>query len=416
MTRPLVRRATQIRADRTAPAPTVVRLDEEVVRLMREELAEVADRAVVAITEEVPSYTGQLSGVMGETIRQAVQLALGGFLTLATREEAGTPMAPALEGAYRLGRGEARSGRSMEALLAAYRIGARVSWRDLSRTAVEAGVEAEQLSRFAELVFAYIDELSASSAAGHTDELESTGRVRQRNLDRLARALVTGAAPDAVVLAAERADWEPPAFLSAVLLPEAQASHAATALDPRTLQPTEDVPGVPEGLALLLAPSSGSRSARAGLVRALRGTTAVVGPSVPWLEAARSHARAVRAVALQAEGLLEKADGLPEGGDDGVLDTDVHLGALLLAADPETRADLRARVLEPLADQRPSTAEKLTETLRAWVLHQGRREAMAEQLFIHPQTVRYRVGQLRELYGDRLEDPRFVLEVTLALA
>lgn len=409
MSRQHVRRATQIRADRGAPAPTVVRLDEDVVRLMRAELAEVADRAVVAITEEVPSYTGQLSGVMGETIRQAVQLALGGFLTLATREEAGTPMAPALEGAYRLGRGEARSGRSMEALLAAYRIGARVSWRDLSRTAVDAGVEAEQLSRFAELVFAYIDELSASSAAGHTDELESTGRVRQRNLDRLARALVTGAAADAVVAAAERAGWAPPAALSAVLLPEAQAPHAATALDPRTLQPTEDVPGVPEGLALLLAPSTGSPSARAALVRALRGTTAVVGPTVPWLEAARSHARAARAVALHAEGVLT--------GDDGaVVDTDAHLGALLLSADPDTRADLRARVLAPLADQRPSTAEKLADTLRAWVLHQGRRDAVAEELFVHPQTVRYRVGQLRELYGDRLEDPQFVLEVTLALA
>ena len=89
----------------------------------------------------------------------------------------------------------------MEALLAAYRIGARVSWRDLSRTAVEAGVEAEQLSRFAELVFAYIDELSAASAAGHTDELESTGRVRQRNLDRLARPWSPGPRPT---------PWSPP--------------------------------------------------------------------------------------------------------------------------------------------------------------------------------------------------------------
>lgn len=397
----VVRHATQIRSDRVAPAPTVVRLDEDVVRLMRDELAEVADRAVGAITEEVPSYAGQFSGAMGDRIRQAVQLALGGFLTLATREDAGTPMAPALEGAYQLGRGEARSGRSMEALLAAYRIGARVSWRDLSRTAVDAGVEAEQLSRFAELVFAYIDELSASSAAGHTDELESTGRVRQRNLDRLARALVTGAAADAVVAAAERADWEPPTALSAVLLPESQVSHAVTALDPRTLHPTEEVPGVPDGLALLLAPSTGTPSARSGLVQALRGTTAVIGPTVPWLEAARSHSRAVRAATL---------------GIEGVVDTDAHLGALLLAADPETRADLRARVLAPLADQRPSTADKLAETLRAWVLHQGRRDAVAEELFIHAQTVRYRVGQLRDLYGDRLEDPQFVLEVTLALA
>jgi hypothetical protein len=396
-----VRRATQIRAERTGPAHAVVRLDEDVVRLMRAELAEVADRAVAAIIDEVPSYTGELSGAMGETIRTAVQLALGGFLTLATREESGTPMAPALEGAYRLGRGEARSGRSMEALLAAYRIGARVSWRDLSRTAVDAGVEAEQLSRFAELVFAYIDELSAASAAGHTDELESTGRVRQRNLDRLARALVGGAAADAVVAAAERADWEPPVALSAVLLPESQVSQGVTVLDPRTLHPTEDVAGVPEGLALLLVPSTGTPAARAGLLQALRGTTAVVGPTVPWLEAARSHARAARAVTIGLEDLV---------------DTDAHLGALLLAADPETRADLRARVLAPLAASRPSTADKLAETLRAWVLHQGRRDAVAEELFVHPQTVRYRVGQLRELYGDRLEDPQFVLEVTLALA
>ena len=63
-------------------------------------------------------------------------------------------------------------------------------------TAVEEGIDAGQLSRFAELVFAYIDELSAASAAGHTDELESTGRLRQRNLERLARALITGAAPE----------------------------------------------------------------------------------------------------------------------------------------------------------------------------------------------------------------------------
>ena len=34
---------------------------------------------------------------------------------------------------------------------------------------------------------------------------------------------------------------------------------------------------------------------------------------------------------------------------------------------------------------------------------------------MHPQTVRYRMGQLRELYGDRLEDPDTVLALTLAL-
>ena len=39
----------------------------------------------------------------------------------------------------------------------------------------------------------------------------------------------------------------------------------------------------------------------------------------------------------------------------------------------------------------------------------------AAALFVHPQTVRYRMGQLRELYGDRLDDPDTVLALTVAL-
>lgn len=391
-TRP-VRPTTQIQ--------TVVGLDPAVTAALRSHLAEIADSAVLSIVEEVPSYAGAWSGRMGEVIRNAVQLALGGFLTLATRLDAeAPPKAPAIEGAYQLGRGEARQGRTVEALLAAYRIGARSSWHHMSDVAVEAGVAAGQLARFAELVFAYIDELSAASVAGHTDELESSGRVRQRNLDRLARALLTGAPADAVNAAAERAGWEPPGALTAVVLPESQVSHALTALDQATLQP-DDVPGLPEGHASLLVPSTASTAARPTLLSALRGTDAVVGPSTPWLEVGASHRRAVRCAALGLSGLV---------------DTDDHLAALVLGADADARADLRARVLAPLADLRPSTAEKLTDTLRSWLLNHGRRDAVAEELFVHAQTVRYRVQQLREVYGDRLEDPAFVLDATLALA
>ena len=388
-----VRPATQMQ--------TVVGLDALVADALRTHLAEVADRVVLAIIDEVPSYAGALTGRMGEVIRNAVQLALGGFLTLATRQDDSVPRAPAIEGAYQLGRGEARSGRTVEALLAAYRVGARTSWRDMADAAVDAGIDAGQLARFAELVFAYIDELSAASVAGHTDELESSGRVRQRNLERLARALLNAAPADAINAAAERADWDPPGALTAVVLPESQVSHALTALDPHTLQPTDEVPGLPEGHAVLLVPSTGSATARRTLLRALRGTDAVVGPSTPWLEAAASHRRTLRCAALGLEGLV---------------DSDDHLAALVLAADPDARADLRARVLAPLADLRPSTAEKLTDTLRSWLRHHGRRDAVAEELFVHAQTVRYRVGQLREVYGDRLEDPAFVLDATLALA
>src|SRR3954447_9988234 len=145
-----------------------VLLSPAVIADMRSHLPDVADRTVAAIIEEVPSYQDALSGPMGEIIGNAVQLALGGFLSLAGGRrgaDPGTPTAPAMEGAYQLGRGEARNGRSTDALLSPYPIGARVAWRKMSPRAVGAASPADRLAAFAELVFAYIDELSAASVA-----------------------------------------------------------------------------------------------------------------------------------------------------------------------------------------------------------------------------------------------------------
>jgi hypothetical protein len=375
-----------------------LQLPPEAVDEMRSHLPAVAEHVVTAIIEEVPSYTDAFSGPMGETIRNAVQLALGGFLSLASGRrgtDPRTPTAPAVEGAYQLGRGEARSGRSTDALLAAYRIGARVSWREMSLTAVRGGVTGEMLAAFAELVFAYIDELSAASVAGHSDELATTGRVRQRLLERVAEHLLDGSSPESVHAAAERAGWEAPTTLTAVLVPESQVRPVLGAVSPATIQ-AADRSDLESG-ALLLVPDAHGRR-RAALLRTLSDRGSIAGPARPWLEVRASYDRALRARALGVEG-----------------DTDAHLTRLVLDADPEALADLRARALAPLATLRPATAEKLTDTLRSWLLHHGRREEIAASLFVHPQTVRYRMGQLRELYGERLDDPATVLELTLAL-
>ena len=87
----------------------------------------------------------------------------------------------------------------------------------------------------------------------------------------------------------------------------------------------------------------------------------------------------------------------------------------MLSADPIALADLRAQALAPLDDSTPASRERLEETLRLWLLHRGRREPVAEALFVHPQTVRYRVGQLRELFGDALDDPMRVADLVIAL-
>ena len=406
-------RVPGLHADLQADLHTGLHLGEAVVRVLRGRLPEVATHTVATIIVEVPSYTGALRGSMGDNIEAAVQMALGGFLELAAHSadaDPSTPLDATVQAAYGLGRGEARSGRSMDALLAAYRVGARVAWREMAQAAAEAGMGSSTMAQFAELVFAYIDELSAASVAGHSDELSTSGRVLQRYLERLGQHLLSGASADVLAASAERADWSPPRTLTAVLLPAVQVRGALSMLGQRTLQLGEDLPGLDaeaaEQLSLLLVPDMDGRE-RSRLMRVLVGRSAVVGPSRPWTQVRTSYLRAVRTMALP------HVAGAPAEGRP--LDSEQHLADLVLGADPDALADLRAAILAPLDGLRPGTALRLAETLRSWLLHQGRREAVAADLHVHAQTVRYRMGQVRDLYGARLDDPRTVLELVLAL-
>ena len=388
-------------------------IDEQVVRVLREQLPQVAAHTVAAVTAEVPGYSGALSGEMGENIGAAVEMALAGFLKLAAGArdaDPSTPLGPTLEGAYDLGRGEARNGRSMDALLAAYRVGARVAWRELAGLAAQAGVEARTMAQFADLVFAYIDELSAASVAGHTDELSTSGRVRERYRERLGQHLLAGAGQDVLDAAAERADWTRPTTLTAVLVPSAQVRGVLASLGPDTLVVGEDLPGAEVGgagqpLTLLLVPEA-EGAGRRHLIRVLAGRQAVLGPPRPWSLVRSSYDRAARTAAVVAASPTH----------DGPLDSEDHLAELIVSADPEALDDLRARALAPLSGLRPGTRERLEDTLRSWLLHQGRRDAVAAELHVHAQTVRYRMGQVRELYGDQLDDPATVLDLLLALS
>jgi DNA-binding PucR family transcriptional regulator len=92
-----------------------------------------------------------------------------------------------------------------------------------------------------------------------------------------------------------------------------------------------------------------------------------------------------------------------------------HLAALVVAADPGLAEDLAATRLAPLDELSGPQREKLVATLRAWVDRPGQVQAVAATLGVHPQTVRYRMGQLRELFGERLEDPEARFELALAL-
>ncbi|MHB1837955.1 MAG: PucR family transcriptional regulator, partial [Solirubrobacteraceae bacterium] len=133
-------------------------------------------------------------------------------------------------------------------------------------------------------------------------------------------------------------------------------------------------------------------SARAGL-----GTT------VDWSQARVSFDRA--RAALELAGFA---------GGELVVARD-RVGELLLRSDRLLAGELAADRLAPLASLTPGSRRRLSQTLRVWLAEQGRLAAVAERLRIHPQTARYRLGRLRELFGDALDDAdtRFWLEVAL---
>src|SRR5690349_15515623 len=69
----------------TSPAIT---LSPEIAARISDLLPKVGEDVVAAIIAEVPSYQDALSGPMGGTIRTAVGVALGGFLSIASGQGA----------------------------------------------------------------------------------------------------------------------------------------------------------------------------------------------------------------------------------------------------------------------------------------------------------------------------------------
>jgi DNA-binding PucR family transcriptional regulator len=78
-------------------------------------------------------------------------------------------------------------------------------------------------------------------------------------------------------------------------------------------------------------------------------------------------------------------------------------------------AVLRGRRLAPLARLRPGQRDRIAETLLAWLQLGENAAEVAQRLHVHPQTVRYRMRQIRELFGDQLRDPDRRFELQLAL-
>lgn len=387
----------------TTSDPPWLYLPAEVSDTIRPVVGDIVEAIIAGIPRDVPVYAMPMEGRFGKGVRRGVQVAMHRFLDLP-----GTSL-PALSDDGKwvyegLGRGEVRAGRSLESLLAAYRYGARVTFRAISRTVDVSQMAPDVLLALGESLFAYIDELSAASAQGYAHEQSERAGERQRLRGELAEMLLRGDSSDsAVSRAAAAVGWTLPDLVAVAVVPFPHVDGLRTSLGPEALV-TERGSDV-----VAILPFAGREAQRAPVERALAGRRAIIGVTRPWSQASESLQLAASAA---GRALASPAQGGDQAPPVWVED---HLAELVVRAEPLAMADLAHRLLAPLETLRPAVRARLAETLLSWLRHHGGRAAVAQELFVHPQTVGYRLNQLRELFGDALDDPqtRFELELVL---
>lgn len=302
------------------------------------------------------------------------------------------------------GRGEGLNGRSLDALQATYRMGVRLAWRRFAEIGQRVDIPPPAMYELVDAGYEYLDGLVDQSVRGYAEAAARQAGERLRLQRRLMELLLAehhrGDPADALAERAARIGWPLPGKVAVgVLLRPAREAVAPAVgqgvlLDmeyerPRMVVPEPDAAGRPELLD-----------------RALTGWSGAIGPPVPVADAAKSLRWAEAAVRLMERGLLPAGE---------VLHCTEHTEALVLLQPEELIEDLALRCLAPLAHCGPAHGRRLAETLLAWLETRGGAPEVAARLGVHPQTVRYRLRQIRELWGDAIDDPdrRFELELVL---
>jgi hypothetical protein len=370
-----------------------------VVDVLRPTIGALTDEVLSSVVEAVPPFQEWWGGQLD--VRDGVRHGILGFLDLLESGSGGERL-PGHDVFFAFGRSELRAGRSVGSALAAYRVGAQAAWRAMVATGDDAGVAPGDLYALADAIFAYIDGLCAATVEGYAYE-QSLGAVERVDARRRLVELAIRrppAAPAELAGAAADAGWRLPAELAVVAFRDERSARVASRLG------ADAVVARVDGTGWALVPDPDGPGRRATTAHALAGVRAALGPTVAAHDAARSARLAQRALALVDAG---DAQARAVRADDRAVD-------LLLLGDPEVTSGLVDRMLEgPLAVVPEATRERLVETLAVWLECQGEVRPTAERLHVHTQTVRYRVAQLRELLGDRLQTPDGRLELELAV-
>lgn len=413
------------RGIQTAEAPALpwTSLPANMADLLAPAVPDVVAQIIEAVPNQIPAYQLARTERFKEVLFMGVQGALEQLLTLPGTDH------PALNEESRqlvaaLGAGEFRQGRSMDALLAAYRTSARITFRGLSEACARLGLDLSVVVDLGETILAYIDELSAVSVQAFAVEQSVHAGALELRRAELVTALVSGSSElHELRRLASAADWHLPPQMSAVVFPLEAAAGVRSRLGGSGIVVER------ESEATAIVAVADADRFRPRLREVFAGAAAVLGPPAAWDGVPHSH-RVAQLVAAQMPATDPRGPAEPGGtmpahsldgdshdGHDGrepVFASD-HLFRIILGSESQVMADLAARRLAPLEQVADSKRRVLEETLLLWLVHWGQRLPVAQALGVHPQTVGYRLARLKELFGGDLEDPtvRFELELVL---
>jgi PucR C-terminal helix-turn-helix domain len=391
-----VMRQTPEQAEPMGPIPR------EFAAVMRPELPSLLKEMAAEIVAAIPEYGHLLEGPNARVIKFGIEQSIATFVDRVAAPTATSALRDDL--CRQFGRFEAYEGRSLDSLQAAYRIGCQVALRRVRTVGRRYNLSASFMLTFADALFAYMGDLAELSREGYEQALAELGEEPDNRRRRLLRRILGGAAVARGVLAelAEHSAWPLPEQVTMVALgPDAHPSRAL--LDRDVLLDLAD----PEPH--LLVPGPFTEQRRASLTAALGGCRAAVGLTVPLGEAADSLRWARHTLALTDAGVIEAARATE------VTMSEDHLLPLWLLGDPALVDQITRKHLGPLVGLTAAQRTRMIDTLRIWLTTRGTAAQVAEQLGVHPQTVRYRLRILDRAFGDRLTDPddRFATEIAL---
>lgn len=380
---------------------------DQLVEDARELIPSLVGEIVADIRAQVPAYAGREDGERHKMIAKAVGAAAHQFLDTIpgpTRHD------PRVFRLFRdMGHAEAIAGSTLEPMRRALRIATRHSWRLLHHLVTDNDLDAAFLGRLGDGLFAYIDHLDQEVTRGHavgiTIRLEAENEPDNALLrDRVLNALLedspeSDARTTEIEAEALSAEWPLPDQL--VVMRVGYHGHLPpVTLDDRILADLHRKPAVIVAPANL-APAVADRVSRLG--PGIR--VAMSWPVAPGA-AATADKWARRTLELVAAGVIEPQH---------VVHCADHATQLWLHAEPTLRRRLVFQLLPPLLNETPNSREILAETMLAWLECRDSAPAIAAQLNVHPQTVRYRWKRINELFGELLHDPEFIISATMVL-